>query len=64
MRAHELSEGVSFFANINIPVHWYNHVKLDLGKVMTDPKKMVRVELHDLLTQAEPGIADSTHNLR
>jgi len=51
MWAHELLEGVSFFANITIPAHWYNRIKLDLGKVMTDPKKMVRVDLHDLLKQ-------------
>jgi hypothetical protein len=51
--AHELSEGTSFFASVIISAHWYNRIKLDLGKVMADPKKMVRVDLHDLLGQKQ-----------
>jgi hypothetical protein len=51
--AYELSEGTPIFANVIISTHWYNRIKLDIGKVMADPKKIVRVDLHDLLGQKQ-----------
>jgi hypothetical protein len=51
MWAHGLLEESCFFANVTISTHWYNGIKLDLGKVMANPKKMVTVDLHHLLEQ-------------
>jgi hypothetical protein len=38
-------------ANVTISAHWYSRIKLQLGKVMVDPRKAFRVDLNDFLKQ-------------
>jgi hypothetical protein len=62
MWAHELLEGSCFFANVTISTHWYNRIQLDLGKIMA--KKMVRLDLHDLLEQNQVLRIQPTNSIK
>ena len=53
MWAHELEKGTSSFANAIISANWCDLIKLNLGKVISNPNSKVRIGLHDLLEQKQ-----------